>query len=110
MKIFSALAILILILSPIACAQRASSTQPLASATSQPATQPSTQPASQPSPEALALSEKQTRAFIPHTAPFLHPGVMHAQWELDFIKNKLAANEEPWKSAFHAMQQSPKAS
>jgi hypothetical protein len=31
--------------------------------------------------------------------PFTHPGVLHSQAELDFVKARVAAGEEPWKSA-----------
>src|SRR3982750_2890722 len=42
----------------------------------------------------------------PATAPvanakgFYHPGVLVNHAQLDFIKNKIAAGAEPWKSAF----------
>ena len=47
--------------------------------------------------------------FVPHTAPFVHPGILHNRAELDFIKTKVNAGEEPWKTAWAALQKSPKA-
>ena len=46
----------------------------------------------------------------PHETPFLHPGILHTRTELDFIKQKVAAHEEPWSTAWQALQKSPKAS
>jgi len=36
--------------------------------------------------------------------PLTHPGVLHSQAELDFVKAKVAAGEEPWKSALEALR------
>ena len=36
--------------------------------------------------------------------PFNHPGVLHSQAELDFIKARGAAGEEPWKSAWEELR------
>lgn len=38
---------------------------------------------------------------------FKHPGLLHTKEELDFIKRKIAAGEEPWKSAFEQMKSAP---
>ena len=38
--------------------------------------------------------------------PFVHPGLLHSRAELDFIKQKLAAGEEPWKSAWDELRSS----
>ncbi len=46
----------------------------------------------------------------PHETPFLHPGILHTRTELNFIKQKVAAHEEPWSTAWQALQKSPKAS
>lgn len=35
---------------------------------------------------------------------FTHPGILNTRAELDFIKGKIAAGEEPWKSAFEQMK------
>ena len=35
--------------------------------------------------------------------PFMHPGVLHSRAELDFVKAKVDAGEEPWKSAWEAL-------
>ncbi|MDP0492394.1 MAG: alginate lyase family protein [Verrucomicrobiota bacterium JB023] len=42
--------------------------------------------------------------------PFVHPGLLHTEDELDFIRAKLAQQEEPWQSAWQNMQESPDAS
>lgn len=52
------------------------------------------------------LSALQSRA--PST--FKHPGVLVDKAQLDFIKSKVAANAEPWKSAYKAMLSDPLAS
>ncbi len=31
---------------------------------------------------------------------FVHPGILNSKEELDFVKAKIAANEQPWKGAF----------
>ena len=31
---------------------------------------------------------------------FVHPGVMHTQKDLDFVKLKMQANQQPWKAAY----------
>jgi hypothetical protein len=38
---------------------------------------------------------------------FYHPGVLVNRAQLEFIKSKVAAGEEPWKSAFEAAKSSP---
>jgi Alginate lyase len=35
---------------------------------------------------------------------FVHPGIFHNKGELDFLKAKVTAGEEPWKSAFEALR------
>ena len=50
-------------------------------------------------PNVKDLSNLQSRA--PST--FKHPGVLVDKDQLDFIKAKVAANAEPWKSAYDAM-------
>src|SRR5262249_46864721 len=42
--------------------------------------------------------------------PFTHPGLLHTQADLDFIKRKIAAREEPWKSAFEKFSAHPQSS
>ncbi len=37
---------------------------------------------------------------------FVHPGILHHRAELDFIKAKVQAGEEPWKSAWEALRKS----
>src|SRR5688500_6587127 len=41
------------------------------------------------------------------SAGFVHPGVLVNRAQLDFVKAKVAAGAEPWKSAFEAAQASP---
>ena len=36
--------------------------------------------------------------------PFAHPGILHSRAELDFVKAKLAAGEEPWASAWEELR------
>lgn len=36
-------------------------------------------------------------------AGFVHPGVLHTRAEIDFVKGKIRAGEEPWKSAWDAL-------
>lgn len=52
------------------------------------------------------LSNLQSRA--PST--FTHPGVFVSKAQLDFVKSKVAANAEPWKTAYSAMLSDPLAS
>jgi hypothetical protein len=35
---------------------------------------------------------------------FVHPGLMHSQADLVFVRRKLAAGEEPWTSAWHRLR------
>lgn len=37
---------------------------------------------------------------------FNHPGLLHSRSELDFVKQKLAAGEQPWKSAWEQLRSS----
>lgn len=36
--------------------------------------------------------------------PFVHPGILHSRAELDFVKAKVAAGHEPWKSAWDELR------
>lgn len=40
--------------------------------------------------------------FVPtlSAAPFVHPGMLQTRQELEFMKQKVAAGEEPWKTAW----------
>lgn len=42
--------------------------------------------------------------------PFVHPGLLHSRAELEFIKQKIATGEEPWKTAWDGLLASPAAS
>jgi hypothetical protein len=35
--------------------------------------------------------------------PFAHPGILHSKPELEFVRGKVAGEEEPWFSAWHAL-------
>ena len=41
---------------------------------------------------------------------FNHPGAMHSKSDLDFIKSKVAAGQEPWKTAYNNLKASNYAS
>ena len=43
-------------------------------------------------------------------APFHHPGILNNQEEMDFIRDRVQAGAEPWKSAFNKMSNSRYAS
>jgi hypothetical protein len=43
---------------------------------------------------------------LPADKPFAHPGILHSQASLDFVRARLAAREEPWTSALAAMRAS----
>ena len=36
--------------------------------------------------------------------PFTHPGILHSRAELDFVKAKVAVEQEPWKSAWEELR------
>lgn len=42
--------------------------------------------------------------------PFFHPGLLHSRAELEFIRKKVAAGEEPWKSAMEKLKSTEEAS
>lgn len=57
---------------------------------------------------AQAQKEATPAATVPSPAnvakgPFRHPGLFNSREELDFIKAKVAAREEPWFAALTAM-------
>lgn len=39
-------------------------------------------------------------------AKFIHPGIIHSQQGIDFVKSKIAAKEDPWLSAWEQLQES----
>ncbi|MEZ0217312.1 MAG: alginate lyase family protein [Rariglobus sp.] len=43
---------------------------------------------------------------LPATHVFTHPGILHSQADLDFVRARLAVKEEPWTSALAAMRTS----
>ena len=38
--------------------------------------------------------------------PFVHPGLLHCRAELDFVREKVQAGQEPWKSAWERLRSS----
>ena len=36
--------------------------------------------------------------------PFVHPGLLHSRAELDFVREKVQAGQEPWKSAWERLR------
>lgn len=42
-----------------------------------------------------------------HPEPFSHPGLLHSSSDLDRIRQMVAANEEPWKTAFKNFSEHP---
>ncbi|MBN8711383.1 MAG: hypothetical protein BGO12_10865 [Verrucomicrobia bacterium 61-8] len=41
---------------------------------------------------------------LPASQAFTHPGILHSQADLDFVRKQLAAGEEPWTSALAALR------
>lgn len=41
---------------------------------------------------------------LPAGQSFSHPGILHSQSDLDFVRARLAAKEQPWTSALEAMR------
>src|SRR5262249_13171858 len=52
------------------------------------------------------LIASDTRAAEPSASGFYHPGVLVNRTQLDFVKAKIAAGAEPWKSALEAAKAS----
>jgi hypothetical protein len=44
---------------------------------------------------------------LPEDKPFVHPGLLQSQADIDFIRAKIKAGEEPWTSALKAMEADP---
>jgi hypothetical protein len=68
---------------------------------------PSPAPASRPSPTlSLALSRSSPASFRTRVAgtPFVHPGAVNNQTDLDFVKGQIAAGHEPWARAFNELK------
>ncbi len=40
----------------------------------------------------------------PVQSAFVHPGVAHSQAELDFVRQKIEAGEQPWKDAYQELK------
>ena len=36
--------------------------------------------------------------------PFLHPGLLHTRAEIDFVRNRIQAGEDPWKTAWEHLK------
>jgi hypothetical protein len=57
----------------------------------------------------LSLCAPATNLFAqmkpPVTAPaFVHPGLLHTQADLDRMRQRVAAGQEPWKSGFEKLR------
>ncbi|MBN2514209.1 MAG: alginate lyase family protein [Sedimentisphaerales bacterium] len=46
---------------------------------------------------------------LPALAAFNHPGLLHSQGQLDFIKSKVKAGEQPWLSGYEQLRRHPQA-
>ena len=42
----------------------------------------------------------------PLHSEFVHPGIAHSKAELDFVRQKVGAGEQPWKDAYDRMKSS----
>jgi hypothetical protein len=60
---------------------------------------PTVTEAREPAPRAITLPA------LPSS--FKHPGLLNTKAELEFVRKKIEAGEEPWKSAFEQMKGSP---
>ncbi len=47
---------------------------------------------------------------VPAQAAFSHPGLLHSQQQLDFIKSKVEAGEQPWLSGYEQLSKHPQSS
>jgi len=47
---------------------------------------------------------------VPAQAAFSHPGLLHSQQQLDFIKSKVEAGEQPWLSGYEQLCKHPQSS
>jgi hypothetical protein len=52
---------------------------------------------------AVAEEPSKSAALTQQSMPFAHPGMMHSRAELEYIKQKIDAGEEPWKSAWERL-------
>lgn len=43
---------------------------------------------------------------LPADRAFIHPGILHTQADLDFVRKRLAAGEQPWTSALESLRNS----
>jgi len=57
-----------------------------------------------PSPSVLEVPKPGPLNLPPIPAKFVHPGLLNSMEELQFIKKKIAAGEEPWKTTFEQMK------
>src|SRR3982751_4377023 len=55
----------------------------------------------------VAAARAEDSTPVKSASGFYHPGVLVNRAQLDFIRKKVAAGEEPWKSAFEAAKASP---
>jgi hypothetical protein len=43
---------------------------------------------------------------MPKSRSFVHPGLLHTQADLDFMKKKIELGDEPWKTAWESLRHS----
>jgi hypothetical protein len=72
---------------------------PASAPNTSPATPPNTSPASPASPGDIKVING-PGDLTPTTKAFVHPGIYYTAADLDFMRKKLAANAEPWASAW----------
>src|SRR5580700_4759949 len=65
-----------------------------------------------PTPAADAHQERAARAAVTQKGkrPIVHPGILQTRADLEFMKAKINAGEEPWKSAWDRLQAEPNSS
>src|ERR1043166_7194812 len=55
----------------------------------------------------IASAAGPSTAPVKSAAGFYHPGILVNRAQLDFVKAKIAAGEQPWKGAFDAVKADP---
>jgi len=53
---------------------------------------------------ATALTQDRAEPTPTTTAPFVHPGLLHGQADLDRMRQRVKAGDDPWKSGFEALR------
>ncbi|MCX5197165.1 alginate lyase family protein [Streptomyces sp. NBC_00249] len=60
-------------------------------------------PAPTPAPVPVPAAHAQSAPAAAAPTAFAHPGVLNSRAQLDFVRTKVRAGEQPWKQAFDAM-------